>query len=165
MRRDVLLTAGAAATALVITAPHGFSARYLTVEEAQRLCFPEAAAFEPMKASPGPATRGWVVRGKSGVAGHLYFDRVIGKHLLIDYVVALGPDGKVRQIEILEYRESYGGEVRRPSWRKQFAGLSAADPPRHQHNVMNIGGATLSSRNLTQGVARLLTWHARHAGG
>ena len=49
-------------------------------------------------------------------------DYVIGKHLVIDYAVALSPEGTVKQIEILNYRESYGGEIRNPDWRKQFVG-------------------------------------------
>jgi hypothetical protein len=156
------LIAGAAATALVATAPHGFATRYLTLEEARRVCFPDATSFEPV-AGPGGRTRAWLARGPGGVQGRFYFDQVIGKHLLIDYAVALDPAGAVRQVEILDYRESYGGEIQRASWRKQFRGLNAKDAPKHQHNVMNIGGATLSCRHVTEGVARIVAWHAKGA--
>lgn len=44
---------------------------------------------------------------------------------MIDYAVALSPEGSVKQIEILNYRESYGGEIRNPDWRKQFLGKTA----------------------------------------
>jgi hypothetical protein len=39
-----------------------------------------------------------------------------------DYAVGIAANGKARQIEILNYRESHGYEVRLPAWRKQFVG-------------------------------------------
>src|SRR5690242_15074140 len=39
-------------------------------------------------------------------------DRVIGKHDYITYAVGINPDGKIRGIEIMEYRETYGYQVR-----------------------------------------------------
>ena len=37
------------------------------------------------------------------VVGVIAFDRCIGKHLFIDFVIAITPDGKVKQVEILNY--------------------------------------------------------------
>jgi len=65
----------------------------------------------------------------------------------------------VRGIEILEYRENYGGEVRYAAWRGQFAGKTAADPVKLEHDIRNISGATLSCRHVTEGVRRLLALH------
>jgi Na+-transporting NADH:ubiquinone oxidoreductase subunit NqrC len=65
----------------------------------------------------------------------------------------------VRGIEILEYRESYGHEVRMAAWRKQFAGKSIADPLQLDQDIRNISGATLSCRHVTAGVKRLLALH------
>jgi Na+-transporting NADH:ubiquinone oxidoreductase subunit NqrC len=65
----------------------------------------------------------------------------------------------VRGIEILEYRESYGHEIRNDAWRRQFAGKSAADPLRLEQDIRNISGATLSCRHVTDGVRRLLALH------
>jgi Na+-translocating ferredoxin:NAD+ oxidoreductase RnfG subunit len=87
-------------------------------------------------------------------------DRVIGKHLYIDYTVAIDPSGRVRRIDILEYRESYGGEVRSPSWLGQFVGKSSASPLAIGQDIRNLSGATLSSQHLTQGVKRILAAYA-----
>lgn len=146
---------------------------YLSVDEAQRVCFPEADRFEARTVRLS-AEQSKAVEQKSGVrvrnrevemrlarkggdlAGVLVVDHVFGKHDLIDYVVAIAPDGKVRQVEILEYREHYGGEIRDPKWRGQFAGRTAASNLKLNDDVYNISGATISCRNVTEGVRRVL---------
>jgi hypothetical protein len=92
--------------------------------------------------------------------GWMFVDQVIGKHEFITYAVALEPDGTVRQVEIMEYRESYGGEVRNGRWRKQFAGKKAGDALAIDEDIRNISGATLSCTHLTDGVRRLLATYA-----
>ena len=62
----------------------------------------------------------------------------------------------VRQIEIMDFRESYGDEVRNVRWRAQFTGRHAGDALRVGGNVQNISGATLSCVHITDGVRRVL---------
>jgi Na+-transporting NADH:ubiquinone oxidoreductase subunit NqrC len=81
---------------------------------------------------------------------------VIGKHEFITYALALTPDGTIRGIEILDYRETYGGEIRNPNWRRQFVGKRSGSRLRLDEDIKNISGATLSSRHVTDGVRRLL---------
>lgn len=152
---DAWIAAGLCGSALVATEPCAFSAQYLIVDEARRLCFSSAQDFEPLPLRAG-TTRCWLARGPSGPIGYAFADAVIGKHMLIDYMLAVDPAGNIQRLEILSYRESYGGQVRNPSWRRQFQGFGASNPPRFQRDVMNIGGATLSCRHVTEGVARLL---------
>jgi len=91
-----------------------------------------------------------------GGHGVVMFDAVIGKHEPIDYMMVLDGEGKVRFIEVLVYRESQGGEVRRKNWRQQFADKSEKVPPDHEKNITNISGATLSCRHITEGARKLL---------
>ncbi|MCC6352735.1 MAG: FMN-binding protein [Verrucomicrobiae bacterium] len=154
-RIEPWLAAGLCGSAITVTAPCAFAAQYLTVEEARRLCFPSATAFDPRPIGGG-ATRCWAARGPAGPLGYALFDAVIGKHLLIDYMLAVDPAGKILGLEILAYRESYGGQIRNASWRKQFHGLGPSKAPRFQRDIANIGGATLSCRHVTEGVNRLL---------
>src|SRR4051794_25202392 len=99
---------------------------------------------------------------KSGVPckmenfGFFIVDYVIGKHLVIDYAVALSPEGTIKQIEILNYRESYGGEIRNPDWRKQFVGKGPQSRFALNQGINNISGATLSCRHVTEGIHRIL---------
>ena len=75
---------------------------------------------------------------------------------IITFAVGLTGSGAVKQIEIMEYRESYGGEVRDEKWRAQFIGKTSAAPLLLDRDIRNISGATLSSRHVTEGVRRLL---------
>ena len=83
-------------------------------------------------------------------------DRVVGKHDFITYAVAVTPDAKVKGIEILEYRETYGSEIRKPEWRQQFYGKGTEVPMKNGKDIKNISGATLSCTHVTSGVRRVL---------
>lgn len=147
--------------------------RYLSVSQAQKLCFPQATRFEEktFRYTPehvraiekqsgvkvrAPSARAWFAHEGNKVAGLMFLDHVIGKHEFIDYVVAISPDGRVQHIEILEYRESYGGEIRGSRWRAQFRGKTASSRLRLNRDIYNISGATMSCRHVTEGVKRLL---------
>ena len=119
--------------------------RYLTPAEAQKLCFPEADRFEQklVRYTPAqmaaiekmsgvkvrnPVTKFWVALQDTNVLGVVVLDFVLGKHEFIDYAAAISLNGSVRQIEILEYRESHGGQIRGKKWREQFKGKSTQNP-------------------------------------
>lgn len=137
------------AAPLAISVPAAHATVYLSVEQAQQTLFP-GAKFSPLDI----ARRERVWRASPG--GWFILDEVLGKHELITYAVGINPQGRVRGVEILEYRESHGGEVRDASWREQFTGKSAADPLQLDRDIRNISGATLSCRHITDGIKRLL---------
>ena len=64
--------------------------------------------------------------------------------------------GRIHRVDILQYRESYGGEVRSPSWLGQFVGKTSGSPLKVGADIRNISGATLSSMHVTEGVKRIL---------
>ncbi len=84
----------------------------------------------------------------------------MGKHEFITYAVALDATGGVKDIEILDYRETYGSEVREPAWRAQFTGKHHGATLKLGDDIRNISGATLSSKHITDGVRRLLATYA-----
>ena len=158
---------------MISVAPPAYATRYLTIDEAQRLAFPTASRFVAAHIVFRPRdvtaierlsghkvrTRGqqvWRAEADARLLGFFIVDYVIGKHLVIDYAVALDPDGRVLQVDILEYRESYGGEISNRSWLAQFVGKAGRDPVELDRDIRNISGATLSSRHVTEGVKRIL---------
>jgi hypothetical protein len=143
--------------ALACAAAPAQAAQYLTNEQAQRALFPEADAFAP---TPLRGQRAWTASRGGALLGHVMVDEVIGKHELISYALGVGADGAVRNVEIMDYRESRGGEVRDPRWRAQFKGKRSDSPLRLEEDIQNISGATLSCRHVTEGVRRLLALHA-----
>ena len=84
---------------------------------------------------------------------------MIGKHEFITYAVGLNADGSVKQIEVMDYRETYGGQVRDERWRAQFIGKKYGAKLKLDDDIQNISGATLSSRHIADGVRRLLATH------
>lgn len=98
-----------------------------------------------------------VFRGPKGET--VYIDRVLGKHEFITYAVGIGADHKVTGIEILEYRESYGHEIKRDNWRAQFKGKDMNAAFKLDEDVKNISGATLSCGHVARGVKRVLQTH------
>ena len=142
----------APAAAIAAMAAPAYAVQYLSIADAQKLAFPSASRF--VDSGDGHAYR---AQAGDKLLGLFVVNRVIGKHLYIDYAVALDPAGRVSRVEILEYRESYGGEVRSPSWLGQFVGKSNGSALKVGSDIHNISGATLSSLHVTEGVKRILT--------
>jgi Na+-translocating ferredoxin:NAD+ oxidoreductase RnfG subunit len=80
----------------------------------------------------------------------------------IDYAVALEPDGRVRRVDILQYRESYGGAVANESCLQQFVGKTSRSALQIDQDIRNISGATLSFRHVTESVKRILAYYEGH---
>jgi Na+-translocating ferredoxin:NAD+ oxidoreductase RnfG subunit len=159
--------------ATVLPAQVVVAATYLTTESAQRALFPDAQSFEALKLSPTreqlaaitqaagfQAQHGkldaWTARQGSKVLGYVFIDEVVGRQDFITYAVGIDAEGKLRPVEILEYRESHGGEIRNTRWLAQFAGRATPAELRFRTDIKNIAGATLSSEHVTAGVRRIL---------
>jgi len=131
--------------------------QYLSIAQAQKQAFPSATSFVALDG------RAWKAQAGSQVLGVFVVDHVIGKHLYIDYAVALDTGGRVQRVEILQYRESYGGEVKENSWLSQFVGKTSGSALKVDRDIRNISGATLSSNHVTEGVKRVLAAYGSRA--
>lgn len=159
--------------AIVLAAFPAQAAQYLSTEQAQHALFADANRFEPVSIAisehdrnelkkisgtrtPLPLDRIWRAMRDGQLLGHLIVDEVYGKHEFITYAAAIGANGAMIGIEILDYRETHGGEVREASWREQFRGKRNGDPLELDEDIVNISGATMSCKHVTEGVRRLL---------
>ncbi len=157
---------------LIVSAPIMVQAKiYVSIEQAQNLIFPNKVFTkkpnlvtedlqEKMRSAssirhPFQGDRIW----QADDGSWFVVDEVVGKHEMITYAVGLSPTGVVQGIEILEYVESYGYEVAEAQWRKQFIGKTAGDQIKLNQDIQNISGATLSSKHLTDGVKRVVTFY------
>jgi Na+-translocating ferredoxin:NAD+ oxidoreductase RnfG subunit len=88
---------------------------------------------------------------------------VKGKDQPITHLVAIDSADRLKDIDILVYREPHGGEVAYDSWRKQFRGKTISAPLQVDKDIRNISGATISSNAVTRSVRQALTeltaWH------
>jgi Na+-translocating ferredoxin:NAD+ oxidoreductase RnfG subunit len=154
-----------------LVAPSAFAVQYLTVDQAQQAIFPgKEFASNPVRLS---ATQRKAIEQASGVrvlkdeqqvwrvsgGGWFIVDEVVGKHEFITYAVGLNADGSAKQIEVMEYRETYGYQIRDEKWRAQFAGKTARSTLKLDADIQNISGATLSCRHVTDGVKRVLAFY------
>ncbi len=147
-------------------------ATYLTVEQAQKAIFPNSR-LQPVERLLSQEERR-LIETRSGVKvrnpklnlwktenGEWFIvDEVLGKHEFITFALGLDAQGKVLQVEVMDYRETYGFEVRNEAWRRQFQGRKDGDALKLDQDIKNISGATLSCRHITDGVKRLLATHA-----
>ncbi|MDR3606796.1 MAG: FMN-binding protein [Oligoflexia bacterium] len=141
---------------------------YLSEDQAVQLMFPseklarKEITLTPEQKSAIEKTSGETVRSTKLIAyvapnkDTVFIDQVLGKHEFITIAVGVAADGSVRGIEILEYRETYGSQVRTPEWRQQFVGKNASATLKVNSDIKNISGATLSSVHVTGGVRRLI---------
>ena len=126
-------------------------AQSVTLSAEQRKAIERASGIRVREGKP----RVWRASG----GGWFIVDEVLGKHEYITYAVGLTVSGALKSIEIMEYRETYGHEIRDPNWRRQFIGKTSRDPLKLDQDIKNISGATLSSRHISDGVKRLLAMH------
>ena len=154
---------------IVVAGGPAYATVYLSVEQAQNILFPGAT----FQAQPRTLTEDQVkaIEHACGVhvlskqfkvwrvstGGWFIVDEVVGKHEYIPFAMALDEKGAVKGVEILEYREAYGGQIRDPEWQKQFLSKDASTKLQLGKNIRNISGATLSCKHITDGVERLLT--------
>lgn len=156
---------------VVVSAP-ALATTYLSVEQAQQVLFPEETLTRDFRTLTGDQVK--AIEKSSGVnvltrdlrawraptGGWFIADQVVGKHEFIPFALALDRDGAVKGVEILEYREAYGDQIRQAAWRAQFLGKRNGAPLRLTGDIQNISGATLSCRHVTDGIKRLLATYA-----
>lgn len=154
--------------ALVLPGGPAYATVYLSIDQAQAIMFPNAT-FQPdtrtltdeqvkaiEHASGVPVRNRQLKAWRVSTGGWFLVDEVVGKHEFIPLALALDKDGAVKSIEILEYREAYGGQIRDQAWLHQFYGKRPGAKLRLDKEIRNVSGATLSCKHVTDGISRLL---------
>lgn len=95
------------------------------------------------------------LKSEKQLVGYLYLSKAASRSDVIDYMVIFSPDLKILKVQVLVYREDYGGEVGSKRWLKQFIGKSNGEAMKFGHDIQNISGATISARSMTQGVSQV----------
>jgi Na+-translocating ferredoxin:NAD+ oxidoreductase RnfG subunit len=171
-RRSVSLLTLLALGALF--APASAQEVLLTREQALKEIFPEAArtADETRMLSPAQRTRlehdlgrridedeiavTRVFDATGALRGYAVVSEEVGKYRPITFMVGANLDFSVRDVTVMIYRESRGGDVKRKRFLNQYRGKSAGDPIDVNRDIINISGATISVRSMNAGVKRVL---------
>ena len=146
----------------------------LTPAQALKEIFPEAArTVEDRRALPSALRQGLehdlgrridddslvvlrVYDDRGTLQGYAVQSEEIGKYRPITFMVGITPAMTVRDVAVLVYRESRGGDVRRRRFLTQYRGKSSRDPIDVNRDIINISGATISVRSMNAGVKRVL---------
>jgi len=96
--------------------------------------------------------------GKNGeeTLGYGIVLNVVGKKRPITFMIVITPEGKIKAIEVLLYRETKGFQIRHARFMTQFHEKTKADPLRLGQDIRSISGATLSSRAAAYAVRKAL---------
>jgi hypothetical protein len=149
---------------------------FLSEEEAPKAVFPEATHFdkkiipstealrEKMKALLGRSRPSiwedayvtFLARRHDERLGFAVIAEEIGKHRPITFIVGIKPDGKVKDVALMVYREPYGGEVRDRRFMRQYHEKDLTAPLLPYRDIINIAGATLSVQSIGRGVRKVL---------
>ena len=90
--------------------------------------------------------------------GVAYFDSHRVRTLSEVVMVLVTPDDRIRRIEVLKFMEP--PEYRAPEpWLEQFTGKTLTPALHVKRDIVNMTGATLTSRAVTEAVRRVLALH------
>src|SRR5256886_1374662 len=158
-RRLPVLNMTLALAALLVTAQNPAAPPAKVAASIARL-FGPGARVDTLRVDTASVLR---VSPADSLLGFAAVGNVVGKDQPITYLVAIDPTDRLKDVDILVYREPYGGEVAYEPWRRQFRGKSTGDSLRVGKEIRSISGATISVHAVTLGVRRMLAeltaWH------
>lgn len=164
----LILEGGAAALAQETTV-------YLTLAQAPKALFPAAeierkdvpatpALRESLKAKLGrlqptvwePAYVTFAARQNGSIVGYAVVVDEIGKVNPFTLIVSATPDFRARDVAVMVYRETRGGEVAQRRFLAQYKGKRSTDPIQLDRDIIGISGATLSVHGANRAVHKAL---------
>ena len=89
--------------------------------------------------------------------GYAFIGTAPSKTDTFEYLVILDQNLVIKKINVLVYREDYGGEIGSNRWLKQFVGKSNKIDFSVGKNIAAISGATISVYSMTNAVNQLLS--------
>jgi Na+-translocating ferredoxin:NAD+ oxidoreductase RnfG subunit len=96
------------------------------------------------------------IKEKNETIGFAVLDNVLGKVKPITFLVILNSDLSVKSVDIIKYREQYGGAIEKKAWLDQFLSKNIESELKLNTGIDGISGATISVKAVIKGVKRLL---------
>jgi Na+-translocating ferredoxin:NAD+ oxidoreductase RnfG subunit len=170
-----LVACAAIATALPAfaedEAPQLYERVYLTQEQALKIALPPGDPVITRTYAPAPEERARIERrlgrkiaddsftvhqSMSGgkPTGYAMILDEQGKYYPMTFVVGVKPDGSVRDVAVMVYRERRGDAVQRRRFLDQFRGKTPEDPLMVNRDIVHLTGATVSSWSIAAGVKK-----------
>lgn len=93
---------------------------------------------------------------KKQVIGYVCKATVSGKWGPIEFAAGISPSGDITDVVVLSLTERRGRPVKDRRFLDQFAGKNISSPLKLKDDVRGIAGATISSREMTNGIKKVL---------
>ena len=148
---------------------------YLTLDQASKTLFPGAQIERKdvpstpefqgqLKAALGRVTPTvwepryvtFIARQNEATVGYAVVVDEIGKVNPFTLMVTATPDFKVRDVAVMVYRETRGGEITQKRFLAQYKGKGSKDPLLLNRDIVGITGATLSVQGANRAVHKAL---------
>lgn len=88
--------------------------------------------------------------------GAAVLDTVKGKWGPIKFMMAFDQQGNIKDLLVLELKERRGRPVKERKFLEQYIGKTIASPIKLNKDIKGIAGATISSRQMTNGIRKLV---------
>ena len=89
------------------------------------------------------------------IIGYLAVTDAPSKFHRFDYYVLFNDKEEILKVEVLHYRENYGGEICSKNWLKQFVGIDTENYSNFNREIDGISGATISVNSLKHHVLKI----------
>jgi FAD:protein FMN transferase len=148
---------------------------YLTLDQASKSLFPGAQIErkdvpstpefrEKLKAALGrvtptvwePEYATFIARQNNQTVGYAIVVDEIGKVNPFTLMVSASPDFSVRDVAVMVYRETRGGEITQKRFLAQYKGKKSSDLMLLNRDIVGITGATLSVQGANRAVHKAL---------
>ncbi len=126
---------------------------FLSKEQVKSIAKTAQVSFKSTIVYPYVATK------KGKLVGTAYFDTHLVRTLKETVMVVVGPQGKVRRIEVLAFGEPKQ-YIPSKKWYQQIVGLKLSPKLKLNSKVRNMTGATLTARATVDCTRRVLALHA-----
>ena len=97
----------------------------------------------------------WTISQSDTTITYAFLDNVIGKSMPITFMVILNIDGDIINVNVIKYREAYGGEVGNKGWLRQFINLNNNSGYNIGKDIDGISGATISVKSMSKGIYKI----------
>ena len=88
--------------------------------------------------------------------GYAFIGTAPSKTDTFEYLVVFDSSLVIKKVNVLVYREDYGGEIGSNRWLRQFVGKARSTDLTVGKNIAAISGATISVYSMTNAVNQLL---------
>lgn len=87
--------------------------------------------------------------------GYLCVTQAKSRSDVFEYMIIFDTDKKIKAVDVLTYREEYGGEIGSKRFLNQFVGKSSKTPLHLNKEINGIAGATISCNSITNSISEM----------